>query len=311
MPTDKLQTVPAEGAAGVTARGETAPSGVPALEATYYTDPLCPWSWAFEAQWRRLRFEYGDRLAWRYVMGGMVADWRSYRDPVNAVHNPGQMGLQCYQVRQLTGAPLDERVWHDDPPSSSYPACLAVKAAERQSREAGEAYLRRVRETVMLAGRNIARAEVLVELAEELAGDPSLESVFDACRFREDLLGADVRDAFQDDIREVGYQNIIRFPTLVLRAGDGPGIVLAGYRPYENILRAVNRIAPDASPRHGRGETDLVNYVTRWKRAAENEVAESLGVELPAARRLLDEAVASGALAREGALPGCYRVPHP
>jgi hypothetical protein len=23
----------------------------------YFTDPLCSWSWAFEAQWRRLRYE--------------------------------------------------------------------------------------------------------------------------------------------------------------------------------------------------------------------------------------------------------------
>src|SRR4051812_28814571 len=64
----------------------------PLVELTYYTDPLCPWSWAMEPHWRRLRFEFGGRIAWRYVMGGMVKDWRSYRDEINSVHRPSQMG---------------------------------------------------------------------------------------------------------------------------------------------------------------------------------------------------------------------------
>src|SRR5512143_835188 len=133
-----------------------------AVAVVCYTDPLCSWSWAFEPQWRRLRFEGGDRLAWRYRMGGMIPDWSRYSDPVNAVSRPLQMAPQWFEVRHVTGMPIDERIWFEDPPASSHPACIAVKAAELQSSEAAELYLRRLREAVMLDRRNIARREILL-----------------------------------------------------------------------------------------------------------------------------------------------------
>jgi len=279
------------------------PSGQ--VEVVYFTDPLCAWSWAIEPQWRRLRFEYEGRITWRYVMGGMIADWRSYQDTLNEVYNPAQMALHWYQIRQLTGAHLDERIWQDDPPSSSYAACLAVKAAERQGADAGEDYLRRVREAAMLGRRNVARGEVLVEVAEELAADPPPGTVFDVDRFRDDILGADVKDAFHDDLREVRYRDVARFPTLVLRSTTGRGIALAGCRPYEVMREALARLVPDLGPR--RLESDAVAYMSYWRRAAGREVAEALGIEHEAAAASLEEAVAAGILTREE-LSDAYRI---
>src|SRR5947209_18180460 len=66
----------------------------------YYTDPLCSWSWAFEAQWRRLRYECAGRLSWCYRMGGLIADWQSYEDPLNDISSPAQMGPQWFQDRK-------------------------------------------------------------------------------------------------------------------------------------------------------------------------------------------------------------------
>lgn len=285
-------------------RGVSQEAGV--VEAVYFTDPLCPWSWALEPHWRRLRLDCGGRLGWRYVMGGMIADWQSYHDALNAVHNPGQMGAQCYQARQLTGMPFDERIWHDDPPSSSYPACLAVKAAERQGPAAGEAYLRRAREAAMLARRNVARGDVLMELAEEVAEDPSRDFAFDIDQFREDLLGPDAAEAFHDDLRQIAYRKVTRFPTLLLRFEAGPAIAVAGYRPYEVLRRALAQLAPDVGSRHD-GMT-LMTYFSCWKRATAHEVAWALGVDRHVALRLLEDAVNAGLLAREELLPDGYRI---
>src|SRR5436309_3295910 len=66
------------------------------------------------------------------------------------------------EVHHLSGMPLDELVWLVDPPASSYPASVADKAAELQGAAAGEAYLRRAREAVMLERRNIARPAALL-----------------------------------------------------------------------------------------------------------------------------------------------------
>jgi len=277
------------------------------VELTYYTDPLCPWSWAMEPHWRRLRFEFGGRIAWRYVMGGMVKDWRSYRDEINSVHRPSQMGPQCYQARHLTGMPLDERIWHEDPPASSYPACLAVKAAERQGIEASDAYLRRLREAVMLGRRNVARGEVLVSLAEELAREARPGLAFDVARFAADLLGTEVREAFESDLKQTRAADITRFPTLLLRTGEGPGIALVGYRPYEVMREALARITPELRPM--RAATDAAGYVGFWGRVAACEVAEALGMTREAAVTLLEDGVAAGDLKRAEDVPGMFELP--
>src|SRR5689334_9454281 len=62
------------------------------LTITYYTDPLCCWSWGFEPQWRRLLFEYQGSINHRYCMGGLLPGWKNYHDPINNVSRPIQMG---------------------------------------------------------------------------------------------------------------------------------------------------------------------------------------------------------------------------
>lgn len=98
-------------------------------------------------------------------MGGMIADWQQYSDPLNDVGRPTQMAPQWFQVGAHSGMPFYERIWLEDPPGSSFPACLAFKAAERQGTAQGEAYLRRLREAVMVEQRNIARREIVLAVA--------------------------------------------------------------------------------------------------------------------------------------------------
>jgi putative protein-disulfide isomerase len=264
----------------------------------YYTDPLCSWSWAFEAQWRRLRYEYGSRLSWQYRMGGLIADWRNYEDPLNDVRLPAQMGPQWFQVRELTGMPLDERIWQEDPPSSSYPACVAVKAAQRQGQVEAEAFLRRLREAVMMERRNIARQDVLLAIAEETAGESNL----DLDLFRNDLPAPETLDAFRQDLRDAGYYNIGRFPTLLLHRNNGHGLILVGYRPYELLCEAVEHLAPGLRQSISRTrlppEELAVAYVSRWGRVTARELAEVTDVEVAQVSQLLNSLVERELLAQ-------------
>jgi len=224
------------------------------VEALYFTDPLCSWSWAFEPERRRLELQFGEAIYWRTVMGGMISDWLSYSDPLNAVSRPAQMGPQWLHVKRLSGAEIDERIWVDDPPGSSYPACLAVKAAQLQGKEAGDHYLSRAREAVMRERRNIARTEVLLELADELETGEALP--FDAQLFRTDLDSEVAREAFRDDLKETRYREVGRFPTLILRANGGRGILLAGYRPFDVLRSALLHVAPQLGTDGDKGGSD-------------------------------------------------------
>lgn len=284
------------------------------LQITYYTDPLCSWSWAFEPQWRRLRYEFGSQIQWRYCMGGMIADWQHYSDPLNDVSRPVQMGPQWYQVRTLSGMPFDERIWFEDPPTSSYPAGIAVKAAEQQGAAAGERYLRRLREAVMVARRNIARQEVLQAIAADLAA----EGVLDAEQFRHDLTAPAATDAFREDLKEVRWREIGRFPTLILRNGrhdsnsdSSCAIILVGYRPYPVLLDAVMHISPTLK----RQETadDMVAYIAHWGSLTTREIAEIADEDLPAAAQKLQAAAAAGALQGQAlahAHQAIWRIPN-
>jgi putative protein-disulfide isomerase len=269
---------------------------VAVVEAVLYTDPLCSWSWAFEAPARRLRHELGGQLAWHTVLGGLLPDWESYKDPLNDVGRPTQMGPSWREVHHLSGMPLDETIWLLDPPASSYPASVAVKAAGRQGAAAGEAYLRRVREAVMLERRNVARREVLLALADELAARGP-ES-FDAVRFRADLDGEAALDAFRENLKDVRFRGIGRFPTLLFRLPDGRGRMQVGYRPYPALRAALAELAPDVEPLHR--ATDAVLYAAAWQGVTAREAAEALEIPTAAAERELDAAVAAGDLTRRG-----------
>ena len=253
---------------------------VPAVDITYFTDPLCSWSWAFEPEWRRLRFELGDQLEWRYRMAGMIPDWKRYADPLSDVSAPAHMGPQWLGVSQISGMPIEPRIWHDDPPASSYPACLAVKAAELQGCTVGDRYLRRVREAVMLERRNVGRREVLLGLADEVADHRSVGVALDAAEFRRALDDGEALAAFRSDLGDTRYREIGRFPTLIVRGHSERAVILVGHRPYTALLEAVRLVAPGIALRLLPSSAE--EYVNFWQDATRcltrREVEEGLGI---------------------------------
>ena len=214
-----------------------------AVEITFFTDPLCCWSYVFEPLWQRLLAEYAGDIKYRYVMCGLLPDWKSFNDPVNSVSRPAQMGPVWMQASHVSGVPIKSEIWIQDPPVSSYPACIAVKCAELQSAAAGEKYLQLVRQRVMTELQNISRQEVLENVAEQLAKE---DKNFDVQRFNEDLLNGTGLEAFRSDWQKAQLQRIERYPTLIFRRKGYKAVMLSGYQPYEVLLQAFQQVAPKA-----------------------------------------------------------------
>jgi predicted DsbA family dithiol-disulfide isomerase len=213
------------------------------IEVTYYTDPLCCWSWALEPHWRRLQYELQDKLRVRYVMSGLLPSWKNYNDTIYSVSRPMQMGPVWLEAGVTSGMPVYDKIWVYDPPASSYPACIAVKAVQLQSQHAAVVYLRLLREAVMMHGQNIAKQDVLIEIAEKMLNDQP--SIFDLSTLKQDLINDNGLEAFRKDWQETGNRDISRFPTLIIRAPNKPAILLTGYRPYSVLREAIKQIAPD------------------------------------------------------------------
>jgi predicted DsbA family dithiol-disulfide isomerase len=68
------------------------------LNVSYFTDPLCPWSWAMERGWAQLLDKWESSIDVIYKLTGLVVNRNDYRDE----------------------------------PPLSIPACLAVKCIQRQ-----------------------------------------------------------------------------------------------------------------------------------------------------------------------------------
>ena len=237
------------------------------LEITYYTDPLCCWSWGFEPQWRRLLYEYRENIRYRYCMGGLLPTWANYNDAANAVTRPIQLGPVWMHAKEISGMPMDHNIWMRDPPSSSYPACVAVKCASLQSFQAQEMYLRLLREELMINGKNISSRKMLFQIASGLKKNlPG----FDVLRFKEDYENDTGLNAFKKDLQEKQYHHINRFPTLVLQNADKKGIVISGYRPYAMLLESIRKIA-DLQINPTIDKNDYKNY---WPSITERELKE-------------------------------------
>ena len=167
------------------------------------------------AELRKLMWEFGDGLRFRWVMGGLAREYGdAYRDEESGITGKGScfdgMMALWLDVAAESGMPLDPRIWRHAPIASTYPACLAVKAAAEQGPELEYAYLRRLREGLMAGGRKLDHVEALVGEA----GPAGL----DVDRFRIDVVSNAITEAFASDLDEVREPS--RFRT---RGGKGQG----------------------------------------------------------------------------------------
>ncbi len=240
------------------------------LDIIYYTDPLCCWSWGMEPQLRKLQFTYSGQVNWRYCMGGLLSGWKNYHDDVNSVSRPIQMGPVWMHAQQVSGMPMDSVIWMRDPPASSYLACIAVKCAELQSKKCGQKYLRLLRETIMLEGKNIAKEDVLVETANKLSELPQYD--FQLEKFKSDLNNDNGLEAFRKDLQEVQYKNINRFPTMIIKGSSHKGIIVTGYRPYSILMEAIKQVHPQAQ--NIISKINLEEYINYWETVTKREVEE-------------------------------------
>jgi putative protein-disulfide isomerase len=201
----------------------------------FYTDPLCCWSWALEPHWQKLLETYRDNVEYRHVLCGMIPDWTHYNDPMNSITNPSQMGPMWMHASEVTQVKMMYSIWHDDPPESSYPPCIAAKTAGLQSERAGEKYLLSLRKALMEKGLNIAKPSILLSIAEQM----DAEDDFSFKIFEQDWKAGNGKQPFREDWQKAKILGVGRYPTVVFKGPDGKRVTMVGYRPYQVMSDAV------------------------------------------------------------------------
>jgi putative protein-disulfide isomerase len=199
---------------------------------------------------RRLIWDFGADLQITYVMGGLAREYEG-----DLCH----MIVAWLDASDRSGMPVDPRLWSEAPLRSTYPACIAVKAAAEQGPEAAGRYLRRLREGIMCFRRRLDAKEALVDEARG-AG-------LDVERFRIDLDSNAILEAFGADLEE---SRDLRLPALRFEGADGGRETVRGAGTYdawrEAALRASGARPLDAST------PDPLAVVERFGRVATAEV---------------------------------------
>ena len=256
------------------------------VEVDYHTDPACPWSWAAEPRIRALMMEFGGDFRWRLVMGGLAREIAPGLSP-RASLPPGvraSLVEEWLRVSADTGAPLDPLTWADGGIRTTYPACMAVRAASEQGTEVSFAYLRRLREGIMCERLKLDHAEALVETARQ-AG-------LDVERFRLGLRSHAITEAFGADLEAtaaLAAEQGARPPQSSEGAGGAalPTVVFAGEDRREAVvglqpLDTYRRAAEGCGAKRQDVRPDVEEVVRRFGRVTTREV--ELLCDLPGPR---------------------------
>ena len=219
-----------------------------------------------EPQLRRIQYEYDDKIKWRYRMGGLLPNWNNYHDEINSVSRPMQLGPVWMHAQYISGMPMDFNIWMRDPPASSYPACIAFKNVSMQSDKAGARYLRLLRESIMINGENIAKEDILIKIAKRLSDEKIYDFNIDI--FKDELKKENALEAFRDDLHQVQYQQVKRFPTFIIKKGN-QGKILTGFRPYESFCETMLEVNPDITKKNS--SVDPREYEAFWSFLTDKE----------------------------------------
>ena len=251
------------------------------MQVTYITDPACSESWGVEPMVRRLMADFGDNLTWRFVMGGLAREYTAEDHP--------RMTNAWLARAESSRMPFDPLIWRDSPLKSTYPACMAMKAAADQSPEdGGYAYLRALREGIFCFRRKLDTADALTNEAARIG--------LNADRFKLDLNSNAVVEAFGNDLeiaRDVpekaraagavvstGGKERVPLPTLVFTGEDGARHDVYGTHPYADYREAA--MAAGANP-DADNQPPPIEALRRFGRMATREIEEVCGLKGPRA----------------------------
>ena len=193
--------------------------------------------------------EFGDDLSITYVMGGLARE-------IAPPHETRVLEWLGYSDR--SGMPVDPRLWSEGPIRSTYPACMAVKAAAEQGPEPAARYLRALREGLMCFRRKLDAPEALVEEARA-AG-------LDAARFRLDLGSNAIVEAFAGDLERTRALDPGRVTLPCFEVGSE---LLFGPQSHERLREAA--LAAGAPPPAARAP-EVLAALGRFGRMAGVEV---------------------------------------
>jgi len=276
------------------------------VQVTWFTDPINVWCWGCEPAIRRLQVRYAASVDVELVMGGLFEDFSPIREYWARMsggrwQDSVQAFLEAVAAHHRMPMDVPRMMASVEDMTSTWPSCIAVKAAGLQGKGREYPYLRRFREAMYLEGRDTTTREVQIELASEVG--------LDADAFVRALEDGTAETAFHADLEVVRAKAITGFPTFELRR-EAASARLDGWQPWDAFEEALREFAPDVypSPMDSSAESVLL-VLRRLGRCATLEIAAVLGVTDDEAEILLEDLESDGKLTRHEVGAGLFWEP--
>jgi len=210
---------------------------------TTFTDPMMGLSYEQEPVYEKLATHFGDRLVFHYVMSGLVRDVSDFMMPEERAL-PAEEGIRLYNRRlaqiykgeeAIGGLPINMDGFHlfDADHRSSYPLCIAYKAAELCCPEKALAFLLKLRRATIVETRQTTRTDELIAVAAEAGLDPEQFRIF-----FEDGRAA---KAFQKDLELTRSLGIRQLPTVLIEGGE-KSLLVSGMANYDTFISLIDKL---------------------------------------------------------------------
>lgn len=196
----------------------------------YVMDPMCSWCWGFAPVVQALAAQAGAAgVPLQLVLGGLRRE-RAALDPATRVRILSHWQAVNAGTGQLFNFndALPEGFVYD-----TEPACRALVTARGLDEQSVWPLLELIQEAFYAEGRDVTRAQVLVELAER-AGIPRIEF---AAAFDSQAMQA----ATEADLAWVQDLGIAGFPTLLAERDGRLALLTNGYQPLEALAPLLGR----------------------------------------------------------------------
>lgn len=208
-----------------------------------FTDPMMGLSYEHEPVLDRLRDMYGEEPEIRYVMAGLVRDVSDFMNEEELSTEPAE-GIRTYCRRlaliykseeQIGGLLINMEGFHlfDEERRSSYPLCIASKAAQLADREKADRFLYALRSACIIETKQVTREDEILRIAENAGIDPE--------RFTEVYRNGKAEKAFMQDLYYVHSLGIRALPAYPVKH-MGRSYLMQGLPSAESFMKVIGKL---------------------------------------------------------------------
>lgn len=273
-------------------KAEQATNSNPMVEIIEFTDPVCTWCWGSEPALRALEARYGDQLAVKFIMGGLVKNIFEFYDSYNDIggdpeNTNKQVAKHWLEASERHGMPVQTEGFRlfSAEDTSTYPQNIAYKAVQMEDQGLADRFLRRMREATAAEALQTNKREVLLELASEVGVDLG--------QFLLHLENGSAEAAFQEDLSITRKYGVRGFPTFLIRYGEKEMLVRSfqDSATFESLIKSItgDEVKPQALAQTPEA---VMQFVSHYGRVAPVELEVAFQFTRAEAEKIIEELAA-------------------